>query len=78
MNTRVRVEGSAAMLRERLEALVAQLAELERLRERVGREENLQRKLRKAGAANNPARTFQLRTGKAHAHTAYSQDVGLL
>jgi len=67
MNSRVRVEGPAAMLRERLEALVAQLAELERLRERVGREENLQRKLRKAGGAHNRARTANARSSFAQA-----------
>ncbi|GMP12496.1 hypothetical protein TM239_65850 [Bradyrhizobium sp. TM239] len=48
MNTRIRAENPAVFLRERLEALVAQLAELEKLRDRVGREENRHRKLRKA------------------------------
>lgn len=67
MNTRVRAEGPAAMLRERLEALVAQLAELEKLRERVGREENLQRKLRKTGGAYNRARTARGRSSIAQA-----------
>jgi hypothetical protein len=46
MNTRVRTKNPAAVLRKRLEALVSQLVELEKLRERVGREENRQRKLR--------------------------------
>lgn len=67
MNSPVRAEGPAAMLRERLEALVAQLAELESLRERVGREENLQRKLRKAGGACNRARTANGRSSFAQA-----------
>ncbi|SFO57310.1 hypothetical protein SAMN05216330_103690 [Bradyrhizobium sp. Ghvi] len=49
MNTHVRAENPVALLRERLEALAAQLAELEKLRKRVGREEKLRRKLRRAG-----------------------------
>ncbi|MFK4486114.1 hypothetical protein [Bradyrhizobium sp. USDA 336] len=67
MNTRVGAESPAVLLRERLDALVAQLAEVEKLRERVGREENLQRKLRKAGGANNPARTAGGPSGFAQA-----------
>lgn len=39
----IRANYSAALLSERLEALASQLAELEQLRDRVGREENRQR-----------------------------------
>lgn len=67
MNTRVRAESPAALLRERLEALVAELAELEKLRERVGREEYLQSRLRKADGANHPARTAGGPSGFAQA-----------
>ncbi|UWU89953.1 hypothetical protein [Bradyrhizobium sp. CB1015] len=67
MNSRVRAESPAALLRERLEALVAQLAELEKLRERVGREEYLQRKLRRAGGAYHRARTVSGRSSFARA-----------
>ncbi|MDF0581935.1 hypothetical protein [Bradyrhizobium yuanmingense] len=67
MNTRVGAESPAVLLRERLDALVAQLAEVEKLRERVGREENLQRKLRKAGGAFNRARTANGRSSFAQA-----------
>ncbi|WP_407118096.1 hypothetical protein [Bradyrhizobium sp. LMG 9283] len=77
MNTRVRAENPAAVLQERLDALVTQLVELEKLRERVGREENRQRKLRRAGSPPSRVpiceRPFQLRTGKAHARAACSQ-----
>lgn len=77
MNTRIRAESPAALLRERLEALVARLAELEKLRDRVGREENRQRKLRKADSPPCPSsdrgRSFQLRTGEAHARAARLQ-----
>lgn len=51
MNASPQAENPVILLRERLEALAAQLAELEKLRERVGREEKLWRKLRKAGGA---------------------------
>lgn len=44
-----RVDNPAAVLRQRLEALASQLAELESLRDRVGREENRQRELRQSG-----------------------------
>jgi len=74
MNTRVRAENPAAVLQERLDALVTQLVELEKLRERVGREESRQRKLRKAGSRQSRVRTcerpFQLRTGRALARAA--------
>lgn len=49
MSIRARAENPAAVLRRRLEALAAQLAELESLRDRVGREESRQRHLRKPG-----------------------------
>lgn len=49
MTTRVRADNPAAVLRQRLEALASQLVELEKLRDRVGREENRQRDLRKPG-----------------------------
>jgi hypothetical protein len=48
MNSHFQAGDPGALLRERLEALVSQLAELEKLRERVGREESRQRELRKA------------------------------
>jgi cell division protein FtsB len=44
-----RVDNPGAVLRQRLEALAAQLAELESLRDRVDREENHQRELRQSG-----------------------------
>lgn len=44
-----RVDNPGAVLRQRLDALVCQLAELESLRDRVGREENRQRELRQSG-----------------------------
>ena len=49
MSIRARADNPAAVLRQRLEALVSQLAELESLRDRVGREENRQRDSRKRG-----------------------------
>lgn len=49
MKTSVQAENTVALLRERLEALAAQLAELERLREWVGREEKLRRKTAQGG-----------------------------
>lgn len=67
MNTRVRAENPAAVLQERLDALVTQLVELEKLRERVGREENHQRKLRKAGSPHGRARTASGRSSFAQA-----------
>lgn len=67
MNTRIRAQNPAALLRERLEALVAQLAELEKLRDRVGREENRQRKLRKADSPPCRARTAGSRSSFAQA-----------
>lgn len=66
MNTRVRAENPAALLRERLEALGAQLAELEKLRDRVGREETRQRRLRKADSPPCRART-------AGSHSSFAQ-----
>jgi hypothetical protein len=48
MNTRVRTKDPAAVLRKRLEALVSQLMELEKLRERVGREPSTQAALERA------------------------------
>lgn len=47
MSTCIQANHPAA-LSERLEALASQLAELEQLRDRVGREENRQRELRKS------------------------------
>ena len=44
-----RVDNPAAVLRQRLETLASQLAELESLRDRVDREENHQRELRQSG-----------------------------
>lgn len=77
VNTRIRAESPAALLGERLEALVARLAELEKLRDRVGREENRQRKLRKADGppclSSDRRQSFQLRTGEAHARAARLQ-----
>lgn len=67
MNSRVRAESPAALLRGRLEALVAQLAELEKLRERVGREEKLQRKLRKADSAYDRTQAASRRPSFAQA-----------
>lgn len=49
MKIYARVDNPAAVLRQRLEALASQLAELESLRDRVGREENRQRELRQSG-----------------------------
>ncbi|WP_206734108.1 hypothetical protein, partial [Bradyrhizobium nanningense] len=57
MNSPVQAGDPRALLRERLEALVSQLAELEKLREWVSREENRQRELREAGRSHNPARS---------------------
>jgi hypothetical protein len=65
MDTRVRTESRAALLQERLEALVALLAELEKLRERVGREENLQRELSEAAL---PVSQFGPRVGAPASH----------
>lgn len=49
MRIRARADNSAAVLRQRLEALAFQLAELESLRDRVDREESHQRDLCKLG-----------------------------
>lgn len=57
MNSPVQAGDPRALLRQRLEALVTELAELEELREWVSREENRQRELRKAGRLRSPART---------------------
>ena len=67
MNSPVQAGDPRALLRERLEALVCQLAELEKLREWVGREENRQRELREAGRSHSPARTASGRCGFAEA-----------
>jgi hypothetical protein len=56
-----------SLLRERLEGLVSQLAELEKLREWVSREENRQRELGKAGRLCSPARTGRRRRSVAEA-----------
>lgn len=76
MNSHVQAGDPGALLRERLEALVSQLVELEKLRERVGREENRQRELRKAAApvpSSDCERPLWLRRGKARPCAAWSQ-----
>lgn len=70
MNSHLQAGDPGALLRERLEALVSQLAELEELRERVGREENRQREPRKAAKSRSPARTESGRCGFAEAKLA--------
>lgn len=67
MNSPVQAGDSRALLQQRLEALVSQLAELEKLREWVTREENRQRALRKAGSSRRTARTASGRLSFAEA-----------
>jgi hypothetical protein len=59
MNSPVQTGDSRALLRERLEALVSQLAELEKLREWVNREESRQRELREASRSHSRAPTVR-------------------
>jgi hypothetical protein len=67
MNSPVQAGDPRALLRQRLEALVTELAELEELREWVSREENRRRELRKVGRLRIPARTASGRRSFAEA-----------
>ncbi len=67
MNSPVQAGDPRALLRQGLEALVTELAELEELREWVSREENRQRELRKVGRLRIPARTASGRRSFAEA-----------
>ena len=82
MKTSVQAENTVALLRERLEALAAQLAELEGLREWVGREEKLRRKTAQGGAVTVTESGPHVGAPASHRQpsccAAYSQQVGLL
>lgn len=67
MNSHFQAGDPGALLRERLEALVSQLAELEKLRERVGREESTSARAAQGGRSPSPFRTASGRSGFAEA-----------